>query len=554
MKIKNRFFRFTRRKNVKSSIAIALSIMALNLNLGCSYYTVAPMEITRENIKSFNEQEKYVVIHSGESIYNLNQMVFNEDDKTITGIAKHLLPQHIYKTKREDKRVQRYKKERQNPLNEVHFYVQNVNFPKMETEVSIPFENIVSVSVNNRNSGRSIANVFTGTIGVFFAVVLIVALTKSSCPFVYIKNGQEYEFTGELYPGIITANMQRDDYLPLPKITSKDGTYELKITNELKEIQYTDLAQLVLIEHSEDIEVLLDKTGKPHTFSNLISPKTVNCDGDNQNIKNISAKDDKFWSFNSTINTLGGTREMVLEFDRPKKSKSAKLYITAKNSVWLDIVFGKFNEQFGSYYNDFQKQQQQLSRGVSEQWIKDQNIPLSISIKTKNGWELVDQIATVGPLAMRNVVIPLKLEYVDSGPLKVKLETGFMFWDVDYVAIDYSLNINLEPRLIDTSLATDENNYEVTGLLRKADGKYLKQPDIGNEVQLTFEIPAPNEHMTQSAFLKNRGYYNYIRDYKGTPDVNRLRSYKEKNAFSKFSESSYLNFVSMENLIVDYDN
>lgn len=551
---KTRFFAFTRRKKVKSAISIVLSLLLLNLNLGCSYFTVSPMGVTKENIKTFNELEKYVVVHSGTSVFNLEQMVFNEEEQTISGTAKHLVPQHLYKTAREEKRVHRYKKGIQKPLNEVHFYVQDISYPTMGEELSIPFGNITSVSVNNPNSGRSIANIFASTIGVLFALLLIVALTKSSCPFVYVKNGENYAFAGELYPGVITANMQRDDYLPLPSIDKNKGVFELKITNELKEIQHTDLAELILVEHAKNLKVLLDKHGNAHTFFNLENPKALSYDGVPQPLKQIASKDGDFWSFNSITDTPNGTREMILEFDNPKKSKTAKLFLTAKNSVWLDVVFGKFNEQFGTYYKEFQRQQQSVSKETSERWIQDQNIPLSISVETPKGWQRIDEIATVGPLAMRDLVIPMQVESLGEGPLRIKLETGFMFWDVDYVAIDYSPNVDVSVRHIKPSLATDENNYEVTHLLQQTDQQYLVQPEIGNEVDILFEIPPTSDLLTQSAFLKNRGYYNYIREYKGTPDFSLLKSFREKNAFTKFSEASYLNFASMDNLIVNYDN
>ncbi len=551
---KNCFFQLNGRKNVKSTIASVMSILILHLNLGCAYYKVRPMEVTKENIKTFNKEAKYVVIHSGESTYNLQHMVFNEDDNTISGISKHLEPEHIYNSKRETKKVHRYKKQQTQPLNEVHFYIDGASYPTMGSEISIPLENIKSVSINNPNSGRTLANIFLSSVGVFFAVMLIVALTKSSCPFVYVKSGQEYVFAGEIYPGIITANMQRDDYLPLPTIVSENGKVQLKITNELKEIQYTDLAQLVLIEHAENLTVLLDKNGIPHTFSNPELPRKISYDGEPQTLKHIKAKDNDFWSFNSTTNTHKSTREMILEFDKPEQSENAKLYLTAKNSVWLDIVFGKFNEQFGSYYSDFQKKQQSFPREASEQWIIDQNIPISIFLETEKGWELIDRVSTVGPLEMRNMVVPLSLENIGVGPFKIKLETGFMFWDVDYVAIDYSPNENFKLKIIEPSLATDENNSEVTKLLQKMDQRYLVQPDIGNEVHITYDVPIVKDDTIQSAFLKSRGYYNYIRDYEGTPDVMVLKSFREKNAFSEFSETSYLNFIGMVNLVVNNDN
>lgn len=535
-------------KKIKSSMAVFMSILILNLNLGCAYYKVRPIEITKENIKTFNEQDKYVIIHSGVFIYSLDQMVFDADNQMISGIASHISEEHLYKNIRGKKSNHNYDRGKHEPFSEVHFYVEEASYPKMGTEISIPFEKITSISVNKPNTGRTIANVALTTVGVFFAAMLIIALTKSSCPFVYVKNGQEYVFAGELYPGVITANMQRDDYLPLPDFIPENGKFKLKITNELKEIQHTDLAQLLVIEHPKNLEILLDKKGNPHTFLNPELPKALSYDGKSQTLKQIKAKDNNYWSFNSITNTPKSTREMVLEFDKPEQSKAAKLYLTAKNSVWLDVVFGKFNEQFGSYYNDFQKKQQTLPKGVSEQWAIDQNIPLSVYLETSKGWKLIDRIATVGPLAMRDMVIPFDIGEVSGSKVKIKLETGFMFWDVGYVAIDYSKNLDLEVTAIEPSLAIDHNNKNVTELLKKGDLKYLVQPNIGDEVLVTYKKQISDEKMAQSYFLKNRGYYNYIRDYEGTPDFMALKSFREKNVFTEFSETSYLNFVQSENL------
>lgn len=91
--------------------------------------------------------------------------------------------------------------------------------------------------------------------GVAFIIFL---LTKSSCPFVYTLDGADYNFRGEIYGGAIAPNLERDDYMPLPGFAAVDSVFKLKITNELKERQYTDVAELLMVEHSENITVLMD--------------------------------------------------------------------------------------------------------------------------------------------------------------------------------------------------------------------------------------------------------------------------------------------------------
>ena len=537
---------FYKEKNVTTVIAWLLIVAILNLS-SCSYYTSRNVPTTGENIsktvKEFNQTEKYVIIHYNDLSWHLDNMIINENGQTISGTVLPINPQHQYKRIRESKRVHRYNIKKTKPLDEIHFYLKTPTNFEVNTSVSIPLSDIASVSVNDKNTGRAIANVILGTVGTLFVTLLLYAALKSSCPFIYIKNGENYDFVGELYPGIITANMQKDDYLPLSKFKPDNGVYSLKIANQLKEIQYTNHVQLVLVNHEKDVEVLLDREGVLQTFSKIIPP--INATLDNQIIDIATAlkKDNNFYAFNTSIESENNTRNVIFEFDKPYQKGDAKLYLTAKNSVWLDYIFGKFNEQFGSYYKTFQKQQQQVDADKIKEWSQGQHIPLSVYIKTIAGWQLVDRINTVGPMAMRDIVVPLKLDNVFGDKVQVKLETGFMFWEVDYVGIDFTKNIDLELEYINPSKAVDQYGNDVTDLLDKTDEKYFAQPNIGDEVLVNFPINELKGELNHSVFLKNSGYYNYIRDYKGMPDFEKLKSFKENGAFTNFSEEAYFDFV-----------
>tara|TARA_R110002096_G_scaffold7821_1_gene33406 strand:- start:8437 stop:9987 length:1551 start_codon:yes stop_codon:yes gene_type:complete len=505
---------------------------------------------TKENvskqIREFNQSEKYVIVHSDSLYWHLSEVVINEDTQTLSGTVQPITSEHQYKKPRESKRVHRYKKIKQAPLNEVHFNLKSATNFELNQTANIPLENIESISVNDKNTGRAIANVLLGTVGTVFVALLLVAALKSSCPFVYIKNGKEFDFVGELYPGTITANMQKDDYLPLPHVEAEKDTYTVKIANYLKEIQYTDYVQLVLFNHSTDVEVLLDSEGGFQTFKNIIAPRDVVVDDDLKHVEPALKKDNIFYAFNTSVNTEKSTRNLKLEFDKPKESQEAKLYLTAKNSVWLDYIFGKFNEQFGMYYNTFQKEQQEVSRDSIKGWTEGQNIPLSVYLKTNKGWKLVEKINTVGPMAMRDLVVPLELKGINKDKIQIKLETGFMFWEVDYVGMDFSKNIDLKPEYISPSKAVDQVGNNVTESLLNQDNNYLIQPNIGDEVTVSFSVEKPKPELVQSVFLKNRGYYNYIRDYKGIPDFEKLKSFRIDNTFTKYSEKVYFDFVNFD--------
>ncbi|WP_223034709.1 hypothetical protein [Hanstruepera marina] len=542
---------FKKNKNLTRGLALILTFTFLNLIISCSYYNVKDLttspETLSKQIENFNSESRYAVIHTGITIWHLENIILNEDNKTITGIAQELSLEHTPLQPREKKRVHRYKRDKQEPFNELHLYLSSNVDAKFGSEVTIPFSDITSLSINERNSGRSVANVTLGVVGIIAGITIIVSALKGSCPFVYINNGEEFIFTGELYPGIITANQQRDDYLNLPNLTSNNGDFILRITNELKEIQYTDQVQLILAEHPENVEILLDKNGVPHSFDSILPPNLT--DG---NIKPLLKKDNTSYLFNSETSNHSPLRDITLEFDKPKQKSQAKLYLKVKNSMWLDYVFGKFNEQFGSYYNKFQKDQQSISKEESETWIKEQHIPLSVYIQTNKGWELVDLINSVGPMAYRNIVVPIDLKDIETDKLKIKLETGFMFWEVDYVGIDYSKNIPLQLQYLEPVTAITQDGDNVRELLSHADRNYFVQPEIGDQVEVLFKYNALTSKSKKSFFLKNRGYYNYIREYKGQPDFNKLKLFRNPGAFTEFSKLEYEALIDYSNS--SYDN
>lgn len=540
---------FVQNKKLASFLSFFLTLIFLNLVIGCSYYNVRSLTTSPETIAGqvddFAKNQKYVIIHAGSDIWHLNNFEVNESDKSISGVVQEVGATHIPKKARESKRTHKNKGGK-NVLNEVHFYITSNTTHNFGNHATIPFSEINSISLNDVNTGRTILNVVGGIAGTLALLVIIVALTKSSCPFIYVDNGEEFVFTGELYPGMITANQMHDDYLLLPNLNLVNNEYSIKITNELKEIQHTDFVQLMEIEHAKDLIVLLDKNGNPHTFSNIISPTNVQVDNRTSDSNPALAKDDTSYLFNSQLNTSSSKRNIELSFNKPQQTENAKLFLTVKNSMWLDYVFGKFNEQFGTYYNQFQKDQQNVSADKSTLWMNEQNIPLSVYLKTDKGWDLVEKINTVGPMATRDIAVPINLNNVKGEEVVIKLETGFMFWELDYAGIDYTKNVVLDINYISPSKAIEDNGVDVTPLLLAADNNYFVQPNVGDEVVVTFTTSENNPDLKRSFFLKNRGYYNYIRDYKGLPNFQKLKLFKEAGTFTDFSMFEYEALIDFE--------
>jgi hypothetical protein len=162
-----------------------------------------------------------------------------------------------------------------------------------------------------------------------------------------------------------------------------------------------------------------------------------------------------------------------------------------------------------------------------------------VYMETRDGWTFVDYFNVIGPLASRDLVMPIDLSALSGTSVKLRLECGFMFWEIDYAAIDFDENIPVAITCLEPTTAIDETGEETAHLLAADDDRYLFQPDIGNEATLTYIIPEAASGMQQSFFLHSKGYYEYIRDYQGIPDILYLNNFKKPGMFTRFSRETY---------------
>lgn len=536
---------------LKSKITILFLTL---LMIGCSYYKAEKVD-NREisisvEIEKYNTENRYVILHSGDTKKHLSSILVNADKNELTAKTKEINAFHTYYKPRRNKRVNRYNGDKGQPTNEVHFYANTILDLNGQSEISLPFSKIDSIIVYDKAIGRTVAMVTLTTVGALVVVSAIIAATKSSCPFVYVFDGKSYVFQGELYPGAIRKNLERDDYLLLRNLKEKNGFYSIKVSNELKEIQYTNLLNLIEVTHSKEQAVLMDTYGKIHAITKPVAPINMIANNRKKTLNTILYKDHISYMFNEHELNNDHLSNLILEFEKPKNIKSGKLVLTLKNSYWLDYIYGKFNEKFGSYFNTFQKNQNKVPAAEAMQWMIDQGIPLGVYMKSANGWDFVQYINVVGPLANRDLVIPLDFEKFNTHKIAIKLECGFMFWEIDYAAMDFSENSPVEISIIQPTRAYDENLNDVKSLLQTADNSYFIQPEIGNVATIYFEATkSVQKGFEKTLFLKNRGYYEYIRDYNGIPNFVALQSFKEKGVFTQFSKEEYYSFIARPNML-----
>ena len=528
-------------------IGLLIILVVTLLLSACRFYkvdTVDPLD-DKVVVEEVKKTGKYIVLHQADQAWHLKNIVVNDSTRTLYGSLEALPLSHT--NFRKDERTGKpnaFKKasKEDSPIFEVHVYVSNFD-AKNYGPISIPFDAVQKLEVHDRHVPATVASTIALSIVGAAAVVLIIAAIKSSCPFVYINYQDSYQFTGEMFGGAIYPSLERDDYMPLPHWQVTDGQIKLRISNELLERQYTNLANLIVVQHAENTRVLIDKKGKIQTITSP-TPTLEAVSGTNHYEREVAMKDSVAFLFDSPAQ--GDISSLIMSFTRPPNAMNGKLALNAKNSFWLDYAYGKLNEQFGTYYNTFAEKQRKEPARKLHQWGMDQSIPLSVYVHTKKGWKFVDYFNSIGPLASRDIVMPIDLSEVEGQEVKVKLESGFMFWEVDYAAMDFSDNMPVLPKIIPLPLPSMKMEMTYT-IIAATDDKYLMQPDIGNVVMASYPAETRGRQV-RSIFLHSRGYYEYIRDYKNTPNLLFLLDFKNKGAFPKFSREMYQRLISNNEL------
>ena len=196
-------------------------------------------------------------------------------------------------------------------------------------------------------------------------------------------------------------------------------------------------------------------------------------------------------------------------------------------------------------------EQAKISGAERTQRMLDHDIPLSIYIMMDGKWEMVDYIHTIGPLASRDFVIPLDLSENTDSELNVKIETGFMFWELDFAGVDFSNDNEYRVDLIKPSVAIGTGAMDWTSSLGSTDGNYMIQEVPGQVTEVVFKAPLPAKNQIQTIFLHSRGYYELIRDFTGLPDIIGLNKFKTPGYFSEYSKLQYLKVSNSKEMVAD---
>ncbi|MBN2828892.1 MAG: hypothetical protein JXR56_01075 [Candidatus Cloacimonetes bacterium] len=505
---------------------ISILLIALQLMSCIQYRTV---KVDKHEKRSFEGHILHIVYpYYNESNYYMTDATLKDD--SLSGRMSKITNYKPYNQK--------------DFLVDIHMKNTEVKPDSLPRIVDLPLSSIEKIEIYKYDPGMSLVTTVLVSgltvAAVLFAIMLIILATKESCPFVYTFDGENYNLTGEIYSGAILPSLERDDYLPLPDLKPINNQYQLKMDNQMQEIQSTNLAKLLVIDHPKDSKVLVDKYGVCHTYQNLQQPISASSKLQDDILSLVSESDDLMFPGDADAGEDKTKDEMYFSFNRPEGVDNAKLVIRAKNSFWLDYTMGQFFSLFGDKYSRWFAKQKDSDKAIQPNWALEQGIPMSVYLKQNNEWKFVDYYHVVGPMAEKEMIMPIDLSGINSNEIELKLECGFMFWETDFIGMDFTPDQKVFMEEVALTSAIDHNGEDVARLLNTSDDEYFVMPEIGNQAIMTYAVPQQREGYNRSAFLHSRGHYEVIRNPSGKTDVSYLETFRKPGRLSVFSRERYL--------------
>lgn len=532
---KRQLFRSCLQRSWKNAILV---ILLAGFVSGChSYFKVNSSQApSAASISALDNAAKTIIVHFENKKWILNDL--NINDSILTGKQKtYDLPPTVKPVKpdKPNRYLTRTSNNQRYLLNEVHLYVDEYT-TTIDGKVSIPMRSVRKMEIYDKDTQTTVGSYILSGLGIasaaYLVVGIIVLLTKESCPFIYTLNGDEFRFAGEIYSGSIHKPLERDDYLKLPFYPGKSN-YTLKITNEVHEIQHTNLTELLIIDHPAGSGIIADKYGKIHPVGKPVLPvKAVNSEG-----KDVSdlleTGDGKFYQSCPRTGEIPLKDGVILTFLKEPGATSAKVLVRAKNSVIFDYMMGQFHDFFGTAYQRYMNKQESADPAALRQMALERGFPLSLYIEKEGRWIFHDYFNIAGPMAFRDDVLEIPLEGDETDSLRIKLEFGTFLWEVDYAAVDFSQPVEYQVISVPVITAFDENSTDVSALLKDDDNRYYSQPETGNQAIVTFNLPGTSAG-DRTVILHSKGWYQVLRDPEGFPETKQLEAFRDPAYFNRF--------------------
>ena len=374
-------------------------------------------------------------------------------------------------------------------------------------------------------------------------LVLIVALTKESCPIVYVDRGRGPELVGEAYAGAAFRALEREDLLPIPSFAATDRV-SLMLANQAHETQYTDLARLVVVDHAPTSRVLSSHEAQLLTVGNAQPARSVMGAERQRFDAALAQADGLLWE--SDMEAMAAASDpprsdgVSARFEAPPGDGPLVLELVASNTHLLDLTFGRFFAAMGDRLDEYlTKGNDRAAAERLGEWRRREGVDLTVEVLEAGVWRRAAVVPTVGPMALREIAVALPPR-APGQPLEVRLTGGTGFWRIDRLALSRGTGESIEVHELGLSEARSAGGEDQRALLATVDGRYQVLARRGEVIALQFLAPPLRTDRARSTFFRSSGYYNvhppFEHEYK---PGNLLVAAREEGGLSRFALDLY---------------
>lgn len=510
---------------------------------GCTYYRYAKNQESsnyyQSNIASrWKELDRtnYLVVHYGGSMKELYNVQYSEGSKEVSGNLRPLSGQALELYNKvivdNDRVSRRGLRNDRSAVKQIHFFVKNAVTPD-SSNMRFLVSDIEKVDASDHATALNIL-LPLGLTAAAFGIFLAIAC---NCPHVYVDNGTTQELTNSMYTGAKAPQLERFDYKQMPDYFTSSPNYSVNIVNELNEQQYTNMLELLVALHPKEVQVVADKQGRLFTIQQLQQPLLATDINGRTIMSEVGQPDLKPYKFNTATNARFS--EVYMQFAVPEQQPEiAKLLVRLRNTPWSGFVYNQFSSLFGKNYSRWVEKNKNVSKEEREKWMREQGIQMQVEMKTDKGWQVIDEIDLIGETNFNSIVIPLNMP-AGSKLLDLRLRTGFMFWELDYAAIDYSPEVKIETQVLKPVTAVGDKGQNYLQQLSFDDNSYMEHLGEKAATSVAFTNLLLNPALQRTIILRSKGYYTSKEEFTGKTYRKELKKFKNPGELSRFSQSLY---------------
>ncbi len=517
---------------------------------GCAYYKYTKNRQDKyyksDKPDQWKELDKrnILVVHSGSTLKEIYDVTLNKETNVITGNIRPLDATAMYyynKIMQDEDSIARREKKRVSKIatKQVHFFLKKAEIPD-STTMKFVLSDIEKVDVSEQADVNILINlgIAAGIAAVGGGVFLLIAC---NCPHVYVDNGSGLQMNNSMYTGAKAPQLERFDYKQLPDYFKDSSSFSLSIVNELNENQYTNMLELMVAVHTENVEIVADKQGSLHTIQAPQLPVQAADNNSNSILKDVSLSDKISYKFNA--DNKSELSEALLTFKTPEdKPLHGKLILRLRNSPWSAHVYHEFITLFGKNYSKWVEKNKDQTKEKRELWMREQGILLQVEVKTDKGWQSAGEVDLMGEANFNSIVVPVKIP-PSSKNLEIRLRSGFMFWELDYAAVDFSPNQKIEIQKLKPQSATGSDGQDFTQALSFDDDLYMEHMGKESSTKVTFKSLHTNPELKRTLILRSKGYYISKDEFTGKTHLKELKKFKNPGQLSRFSRDLYFDII-----------